>query len=1206
MFLNIFKFEIKYWFKNFSFYIYSITFLLLSVMTIAGLSGVFGEDSIPAGSFSNSPMSLFSLFNFFNKLSLFLLPAIIGSSVYKDYISNVHNVLYSYPFTKRDYFLGKFLSSFLIVCLVTSMIGIGFIIGTNLPGINNAAVLPFEPEVYLKIYSLYILPNLIFSGVMVFAVTIFTRNIYAGFITVLVLLIVRESLFKIAAGATGISGLFALSDPFGEAATYYYTLKNANINQNTSDIPFGELIIFNRIIWITVSAFIFGIVYKWFTFTQNAVTFNFKKSKPELVSGKSNEGSIIKIDLPKVKLNFSIINQLRISWKLSAIDFKYIVSSGSFISILFAGLMFVFIALFQMNLPYGTRLLPVTWTMLGFPMFIYSLLIIVMTFLYAGILIRRSKSASIQDLTDVTPVNNFTLLLSKFLALIKIQILLLSIIMIAGIIVQTYKGYYNFEISHYLFALFVIHLTGYIIWAFASLLIQTIFDNSYLGLFILIICAVGISELPQIGIEQMIFRFNQNPEPDFFLKYSDLSGYGHSLIPFFIYKSYWLIFGLLLFTTTLFFWNRGMTQSFKERLVIVKSRFKGISAVFFILILIVFVSEGLWISNEKKSSGELISDNEITDIKKNSDLKYKVLTNTVQPRIVSVNVNMNIFPETRNFNSDGEYLMVNKSNKIIDTILISSAFDVITEYQFDKTSVVINKDSIARFEILKLPGGLKPGDSLKMKFKVRNIPNTLFSKNSAVESNGSFITSIIYPEVGYRTDNSEKSPLDSFALRNHYRSFDSDYIDFETTVSTSSDQIAIAPGYLQKEWAENGRKFYIYKSTNKVTNDFVFNSGQFEIKKDKWKDISLEIYYNKGHEFNLEHLMEGMKAALEYNEKFFGPYQHKQARIIEYSRSQGDFAQSFANTIPLSEISFIMDINDDNENELNLLYLGAAHELSHQWWGHQVIPADVAGIRMITESMSEYVSMKVLEQKYGRYKTYLFLKKAMDIYLKKRSGYNKTEKPLMYNSGLEKSYIPYQKGSIVFNAMSNYIGEENLNNAIKKFYEKVKYQNQPYTNTIEMVDFIRQETPDSLQYLIKDLFETVTFYENRIVKIDKEKLPDGRYKVDIEYIISKYRIDENGFKIYEDSPGEKLSLNSYESDDNIYSLPLSEYTEIGIFSDNNLKNRYPENSIYLKKHKSDQIENKVSVIVNEEPFEVCIDPFLNLIDSDYDDNRKLF
>lgn len=1205
MFLNIFRFEIKYWFKNFSFYVYLLTFLFLSALTMAGMSGVFGDDVMSPGSYSNSPMSLFSIFSFFNKLLLFLLPAIIGSSVYKDYISNVHNVLYSYPFTKVNYFSGKFLSSLLIVCLVSSMTGIGFIIGTHLPGVNEATVLPIDIKVYLTVYSLYIIPNIIFAGVMVFSVTIFTRNIYAGFISVLLLLIVRESIFKIAAGSAGISELFALSDPLGEAATYYYSLKNPNTAQN-SGIPFGILIAYNRIIWITFSAVIFGIIYKIFSFSQSAAILSFKKNKSQIVSGKTIEGSIIKIDLPKVKLDFSFLNQIRNSWKLSLIDFKYVATSGSFISILIASSFFIFITLLQMNLPYGTRLLPVTWIMLGFPILIYSLIITVITFLYAGILIQRSRSANIKDLTDVTPVNNFTLLLSKFFTLIEIQVLLLSIIMISGIIVQTYSGYYEFEISHYLFDLFVIHLSGFIIWAFASLLIQTIFNNSYLGLFILIVGSVVIAELPQIGIEQMIYRFNENPEPDFFLKYSDLSGYGHSLIPYFIYKIYWIIFGLLLFSVTLFFWQRGLTQNFKERLFIAKSRFKGSSAVFFILIMFAFAGTGFWISKEKNSSGKISSDKETEEINKNSDLKYKELSKTVQPRIVSVKANMNIFPETRSFNSDGEYLMINKSDKIIDTILFRSAFDVITEYQLDKQTDIIFKDTIARFDILNLSDGLKPGDSLKLNFNIRNIPNSLFSKNSVIESNGSFITSVIYPEIGYRTDNSKKYPFENFDLRNHYRSFDSDFIDFEATVSTSADQIAIAPGYLQKEWQKNGRNFYNFKSTNKVTNDYVFNSGQYEIKKDKWKNVNLEIYYYKSHDYNLHHLIEGMKAALEYNERFFGPYQHKQARIIEYSRAQGDFAQSFANTIPLSEIAFISDLNDDNEKELNLLYLGAAHELSHQWWGHQVIPADVAGIRMITESMSEYVSLKVLEQKYGRYKSCLFLKKAMDIYLRKRTSYTVAEKPLMYNSGLGKPHIPYQKGSIVFNSMSNYIGEENLNNAVKKYYEKVKFQDPPYTTTIEMVDFIRLETPDSLKYLIRDFFETVTFYYNRILKVAKEKLPDGKFRVDIEYMISKYRIDENGTIYYEDKPGEKLSLNSNESPDITYSLPLSDYIEIGIFSADNLSKKYPENSLYLKNHKIDQIRNKFSVIVEEEPFEVCIDPFLNLIDTDSADNRKQF
>jgi ABC-2 type transport system permease protein len=297
---------------------------------------------------------------------------------------------------------------------------------------------------------------------------------------------------------------------------------------------------------------------------------------------------------------------------------------------------------------------------------------------------------------------------------------------------------------------------------------------------------------------------------------------------------------------------------------------------------------------------------------------------------------------------------------------VQYAFEVNTEYRFDRATSFVSRDTIAHFDILKLHEGLQPGDSLQLRFEVENIPNTVVRKNSGVEENGTFITSLIYPSLGYRPSYSNAPPTDSPALRNHHRSFDSDYITFETTISTAADQIAIAPGYLQAEWTENGRRYFQYKSAGKVTNDYAFLSGRYQITHESWNGIDLEIYYHKGHEYNVDHLRRGLKAALAYNEKYFSPYQHQQARIIEYSRTLGNFAQSFANTIPYSEVNFMLDIDDAEAGGLNLPFLGAAHELSHQWWGHQVLPADVLGAKMITESMAEYVSLKALEHEYGQ------------------------------------------------------------------------------------------------------------------------------------------------------------------------------------------------------------------------------------------------
>jgi ABC-2 type transport system permease protein len=83
------------------------------------------------------------------------------------------------------------------------------------------------------------------------------------------------------------------------------------------------------------------------------------------------------------------------------------------------------------------------------------------------------------------------------------QIVLLAVIMIAGIAIQSYNGYYNFEIGHYLFELYAIKLILCDLGIFSTF-IQTLFKNYLLGFFVLLILSIGLVFLPQIGVEQDI------------------------------------------------------------------------------------------------------------------------------------------------------------------------------------------------------------------------------------------------------------------------------------------------------------------------------------------------------------------------------------------------------------------------------------------------------------------------------------------------------------------------------------------------------------------------------------------------------------------------------------------------------------------------------------------------------------------------------
>ena len=51
---------------------------------------------------------------------------------------------------------------------------------------------------------------------------------------------------------------------------------------------------------------------------------------------------------------------------------------------------------------------------------------------------------------------------------------------------------------------------------------------------------------------------------------------------------------------------------------------------------------------------------------------------------------------------------------------------------------------------------------------------------------------------------------------------DADWVDFEVIMSTDLDQIAMAPGYIQKEWKEKDRRFFHYKMDQKISQSFRF------------------------------------------------------------------------------------------------------------------------------------------------------------------------------------------------------------------------------------------------------------------------------------------------------------------------------------------------------------------------------------------------
>jgi ABC-2 type transport system permease protein len=1181
---------------------------------MATAAGIFEgiTASINSVTIVNSAIAINGLLNEMTVIMFFLLPSIIGGTIFKDFDNEMHSVTFSYPFKKWEYLGAKFLSGLTITIIVLSFAAIGIMLGSVLPGTNPELLGPFILMNYVQSFVYYLIPNLVFYGAIVFAVVTFTRNVSVGFITVLALIIL-QSFAGVLTQDSDNKILTAMLDPFGSLANNYYTEYWTIYERNENPLPFGDIILYNRLLWTGIGLLIFGFVYRTFSFDQEAFSFSFFRKKEGQAVTKKNFGSIMAVKLPKVNLNFSLVEQIKTAWIISNQDLKYIIKSWAFIIITIFGLLFSLATIAVSSEIYGTDTLPVTWQMLEFPGLFFGLFINLLTFLYAGMLIHRSRTDKIDQLVHSTPAPNWAILLSKFFALVKMQGVLLLGIMFLGIGIQIYGGYYNFELDQYLFKLFGIELVHVVIWGLLALFVHTFFKNFYIGFFVLLVFSIGLNFLDQIGVEQMIFKYNQSPGT----AYSDMNGFGSSLAPYYIYKLYWLFLGVILYVLSIIFFRRGVPDSISERFYEASKAFSPTLKTVFSVCLIGFLSMGTWIYYVNNISNENLSSKQFEKRLADWEKNYGKFENIAQPRIVDVNVDLDIYPESRDFEARGKYILVNKTDVAIDSIHVDHG-GFITEFGFEKPSELVLEDDSMNYDIYQLAEALQPGDSVVFTFNISNKPNGIFRNNSPIRANGTFVNNSLFPRIGYNPaselrgeESREKfglppkermaSQTDSVALQNNYIAYDADWINFETTISTSPEQIAIAPGYLQKDWTENGRRYFHYKMDSKMLNFYSFISAKFEVAKDSWNDIAIEVYYHKDHDYNIDRMIKGVKRSLDYYTEEFSPYQHKQVRIIEFPRTGGGFAQSFANTIPYSEaIGFIAEVDEENEDGVDYPFSITAHEVAHQWWAHQVIGANVQGATVMSESMSEYSSLKVLEKEYGEDKMRIFLKDALDSYLLGRTVETTKEKPLIYNENQQ--YIHYNKGSLVLYALSDYIGEKNMNAALSRYIDDVAFQNAPYTTATEFLSYLDEATPDSLKYLLEDMFRTITLYDNSVKEATYETLEDSTFKVDLEFYSTKYRTSEEGKRSYTNEAGDSLSVEIEGRRRPLQSLPLEDWIDVGVFG---VDEEGKETVLYLKKHKITEIENLISITVDQKPVSAGIDPYNKLIDTDSNDNKRV-
>jgi hypothetical protein len=155
-----------------------------------------------------------------------------------------------------------------------------------------------------------------------------------------------------------------------------------------------------------------------------------------------------------------------------------------------------------------------------------------------------------------------------------------------------------------------------------------------------------------------------------------------------------------------------------------------------------------------------------------------------------------------------------------------------------------------------------------------------------------------------------------------------------------------------------------------------------------------------------------------------------------------------------------------------------------------------------------------------------------------------------------------------------------VNGALRRFLEKTRHAGPPYATALDQYAELRAVTPDSLQYLLTDLFETVTLWDVRTERASVQPTGTGAFEVTLDVVAKKTRADSVGVET---------------------EVPMNDLVEIGVFAPP-AEGADAGEQLYLTRHRVRSGKQTIRVTVPKAPARAGIDPYNKLIDRDREDN----
>nr|WP_295672391.1 M1 family aminopeptidase [Sphingomonas sp.] len=1189
MFGKIARFELGYQFRNPVFWVVSVLFFLLPF-------GAMTTEQIQIGGggniHKNAPVAIAQILQIMTLFYMFVTTAFVANVIVRDDESGFGPMVRSTRVTRFDYLMGRFLGAFIAAAITFVVVPLAIWIGSLMPWVDAETLGPNQLSSYLYAYFLLALPNLLLTAAIFFAVATMTRSMMYSYLGVVVFLVLYVVLNTVIRSKPEYRDLGAYIEPFGLGAmaktTRYYTASEANVQ-----LPaFAGILLWNRLIWLFVSAGALVLAYSRFTFSEKGASARQLRRQKRKEAKLAASPALIVDRLPPVRP--AAANWARL-WLRCRFEMGLVFRSPAFFVLLLVGLFNALGGLMFSGELYGTAARPLTFAVIGTLMGAFGIFPLIIAIYYGGEVVWRDRERRMHEIIDATSLPNWAYIVPKALAVSGVLFSTLLISAVAATLVQLARGVTALEPMQYLDWYLLPMTVDMVLLAILSVFVQALSPNKYIGWGIMVIYLVSTITLQNIGFEHPLYNYGATGN----VALSDMNGDQIGGPLSWWLRLYWGGVALALAVIAHLLWRRGTETRLLPRLRQLPARLKGAAGGVLLAGMLVSIVTGVWLYRQMDVLNVYRTRDNREARQASYEKKYLKFEKMLQPSTTDIKLNVALFPAQRRMEATGSYRFVNDTGAPLSDLHLR-----LTDENTQIESITVPGATLAmddpalKYRIYHFATPLTPGAAGTLSFVTHrqtvalraNGDDTQLIANGTFLNNAQFAPQIGMDRDGLLTDRAKrrkygltpelrKAKLEDVSAQRRNYIGNAAWVNSDITVTTDAGQTPIAPGDKVSDTTANGRRTAHFLSPQPILAFFSVQSAAYAEKSEMADGVKLSVFYDAKHAYNVDRMLAAMKTSLAYYRSNFGPYQFDYARIIEFP-GYATFAQAFAGTVPYSErIGFLA--NNNAPDKIDYVTYVTAHELGHQYWAHQIISADMQGGTILVETMAQYSALMVMKHQYGEDKIRRFLKYELDSYLRARGSERIEELPL--DRVEDQGYIHYRKGAVVMYLLQDRLGEDRVNAMLRTLLAKYRFKSQPYPRSLDLVNgFLGLARNAEERQLVLDSLDRITIYDLKAKSATVRKLPDGMFETTLTV---------DAAKAYANGIGKEAAAT------------LSDAIDIGLFDQKPEYGAFSAKDVVsMERRPVKSGAQSIRVITRRKPAFAGIDPYNKFIDRNSDDN----